>query len=219
MKIGIIGPGRIGGNIARQAVRAGHEVILSFARDLAALHALAADLGASAVVGTPVQAVVEADITILSVPWRVVDTALAEAGSLAERIIVDTTNQGSEAHPSGFPTAAAYNASRMPGARYLKSFNTLTAAFQAAVADRGPDARVVQWIAGDDAQAVEILASLVRDLGYAPVELGGIEDCGVMESPRRPGAVYGEEYRLAEALAVVEAVRAGRPIAATPTYS
>lgn len=38
-------------------------------------------------------------------------------------------------------------------------------------------------------------------------------------SPRRHGAVYGEEYRQAEAFAVVEAVRAGRPIPPTPTYA
>jgi hypothetical protein len=40
-----------------------------------------------------------------------------------------------------------------------------------------------------------------------------------MEAPRRAGAVYGEEWRLPEALAVVEAVRAGRPIPETPSYT
>jgi 8-hydroxy-5-deazaflavin:NADPH oxidoreductase len=40
----------------------------------------------------------------------------------------------------------------------------------------------------------------------------------VMEAPRRAGAVYGEEYRREDALAVVEAVRAGRPIPPTPQY-
>ena len=41
---------------------------------------------------------------------------------------------------------------------------------------------------------------------------------GVMEAPRREGAVYGEEYREPEARAVVEAVRAGEPIPPTPAY-
>jgi hypothetical protein len=40
-----------------------------------------------------------------------------------------------------------------------------------------------------------------------------------MEAPRRPGAVYGEEYRPADGRAVAEAVRAGRPIPPTPVYS
>jgi hypothetical protein len=58
----------------------------------------------------------------------------------------------------------------------------------------------------------------VRDAGYAPVVLGGTADCALMEAPRRDGAVYGEEYRPAEAEAVVAAVRAGRPIPAAPAY-
>jgi 8-hydroxy-5-deazaflavin:NADPH oxidoreductase len=40
----------------------------------------------------------------------------------------------------------------------------------------------------------------------------------VMEAPRRPGAVYGEEYRAADAQAVADAVRAGREIPPTPRY-
>lgn len=40
-----------------------------------------------------------------------------------------------------------------------------------------------------------------------------------MEAPRRPGAVYGEEYHESDARAVVEAVRAGRPIPRTPVYA
>jgi hypothetical protein len=39
-----------------------------------------------------------------------------------------------------------------------------------------------------------------------------------MEAPRRAGAVYGEEYRKAEADAVVAAVRAGQPIPPPPVY-
>ena len=57
-----------------------------------------------------------------------------------------------------------------------------------------------------------------RQAGYVPVDLGGTDGCEVMEAPRRPGAVYGEEYRLADTEAVVEAVRAGRPIPPTPRY-
>ncbi len=57
---------------------------------------------------------------------------------------------------------------------------------------------------------------LIADAGYAPVDLGRNEDAAVMEAPRRPGAVYGEEYRLPDAEKVVEAVRAGREIPPTP---
>ena len=57
---------------------------------------------------------------------------------------------------------------------------------------------------------------LIADAGYAPVDLGANADAAVMEAPRRPGAVYGEEYRLPDAEKVVEAVRAGEEIPPTP---
>jgi hypothetical protein len=40
-----------------------------------------------------------------------------------------------------------------------------------------------------------------------------------MDAPRRSGAVYGEEYRAADAAAVAEAVRAGHEIPPTPLYT
>jgi predicted dinucleotide-binding enzyme len=217
MKLGIIGAGNIGGNIARRAALAGYDVTVSFARNRSSLTALAAEIGGAA--GEPADAA-GADLVMLSVPWSVIDEALAHAGSLEGRIVIDTTNQfgrGGALDLNG-QTAARYNADRMPGAAYTKSFNTLTSAFQASVATRTGDDRVVQWIAGDDARAKSAVAELVESAGYVPVDLAGIDGCTVMEAPRRAGAVYGEEYRQPDAAVVVQAVRAGRPIPPTPAY-
>jgi 8-hydroxy-5-deazaflavin:NADPH oxidoreductase len=134
--------------------------------------------------------------------------------------VIDTTNQyGSVSLPAEGATAAEHNAARMPGARYTKSFNTLTSAFQAEAAFRPEAERVVQWVCGDDVAAKQVVMGLVDDAGYAPVDIGRNEDAAVMEMPRRPGAVYGEEYRLPDAEKVVEAVRAGREIPSTPSYA
>jgi 8-hydroxy-5-deazaflavin:NADPH oxidoreductase len=219
VKVGFIGAGRIGGNTARLLAAAGHETKLSFARDPARLPDLAEEIGRGASVGDPAEAVRFGDVVIFSVPWSAIPTALERAGDLGGKIVVDTTNQFGSGHmPVPGQTAAQFNAARMPGARYTKSFNTLTAAFQAEAAGRiGPD-RVVQWICGDDVDAKELVARLVDDAGFIPVDLGGTAGCDVMEAPRRPGAVYGEEYRRRDAAAVVEAVRAGRPIPPTPQY-
>jgi 8-hydroxy-5-deazaflavin:NADPH oxidoreductase len=217
MRLGIIGAGHIGGNIARRAALAGYDVTVSFARDRASLDTLAAEIGATA--GEPAQAAA-AGLVVLSVPWAVIDQALAQAGSLAGRVVIDTTNQfgrGVAASLNG-RTAARHNADRIPGASCTKCFNTLTAGFQAAAATRTGDDRVVQWIAGDDPAAKAAVAELVQACGYIPVDLAGIDGCGVMEAPRRPGAVYGEEYRKTDADTVVAAVRAGRPIPPTPAY-
>jgi len=77
---------------------------------------------------------------------------------------------------------------------------------------------VVQWLCGDDAEAKAVVAGLITDAGFMPVDLGGTADAAVMEAPRRRGAVYGEEYRERDARAVVDAVREGRPIPPTPSY-
>jgi predicted dinucleotide-binding enzyme len=195
MRIGVIGAGRIGGNAARLFRQARHEVFLSFSRDAEKLRALADGLGAS--YGSPGEAVAFGEVVMLSVPWRTVDDALAQAGSLDGKIVIDTTNQfgpqGVEQLPEGL-TAAQLNQRRMPGARLVKAFNTLTAGFQAEAAGRtGPD-RVVMFMCGDDPGAKDVVARLIDDAGFTPVDLGGLGDATPMEAPRRPGAVYGEEY-------------------------
>jgi 8-hydroxy-5-deazaflavin:NADPH oxidoreductase len=219
VKIGIIGTGRIGGGIARQLAGAGHELRLSFSRDRGKLEDLANELGPAASVGTPAEAVDFGEVVVISVPWSVLPQALEQAGSLAGKIVIDTTNQfGAPPLPPEGETAAHFNAARMPGARYTKSFNTLTSAFQAEAAGREGEERVVQWLCGDDAEATEIVAGLIASAGFVPVDLGGTAECSVMEAPRRAGAVYGEEYRLTDAEAVVDAVRSGRAIPPTPQY-
>jgi predicted dinucleotide-binding enzyme len=218
MKVGIIGAGRIGGGIARQLTGAGHEVLLSFSRDPQSLADLAAELGPDATTGSPAEAVAFGEIVVLSVPWSTLPQALEQAGPLDGKIVIDTTNQfGAPPLPADGQTAANFNASRMPGARYTKSFNTLTSAFQAETAGRKGDDRVVQWLCGDDAEAKQLVAGLIEDAGFAPVDLGGTAGCAVMEAPRRPGAVYGEEYRAADVQAV-EAVLQGRTIPPAPHY-
>ena len=220
MRIGIIGAGHIGGNIAHFLAGAGHEVTVSFSREPGSLERLAAEIGPNASAASPAAAVSASEVVVLSVPWPVIDEALSAAGPLAGKVIIDTTNQfgaGAERIPAG-QTAAQFNQARMPGARYTKAFNTLTAAFQRAAATRNGDSRVVQWLCGDDAEAKAIVAALITEAGFVPVDLGGNADAAVMEAPRRQGAVYGEEYRRADARAVVDAVREGRPIPPTPSY-
>lgn len=217
MQVAVVGAGRIGGNIARLLAAAGHDVTVSFSRDERALEAFAREIGATA--ASPAEAVASAEVVVISVPWSAIPQALEQAGPLAGKIVIDTTNQfGAGPMPDPGQTAASFNAARMLGARYTKSFNTLTSAFQAAAASRPAEQRVVQWICGDDEEAKRVVCGLIKQAGYEPVDLGGNDGCGVMEAPRRPGAVYGEEYRLPDARAVAEAVGQGRPIPPTPSY-
>jgi predicted dinucleotide-binding enzyme len=102
MKVGIIGAGRIGGGIARQLVGAGHEVLLSFSRDPQSLAALAAEIGPSATTGGPAEAAGFGEVVVISVPWSTLPQAIEQAGSLAGKIVIDTTNQfGGPPLPAG----------------------------------------------------------------------------------------------------------------------
>src|SRR4051794_27259054 len=182
MRIGIVGAGHIGGNCARRFVLSGkHEVMLSFSRDPRSLASFAQELGEKAGTGTPQEAVRFGDVVVFSVPWDIIPDALRQAGPLAGKIVIDTTNQfGSIALPARGQTAAEFNSARMPGARYTKSFNTLTARFQSETAERPNDKKIVQWMCGDDEQAKEIVGGLIEDAGYIPIDLGGTHGCQVM---------------------------------------
>jgi 8-hydroxy-5-deazaflavin:NADPH oxidoreductase len=219
MRIGIVGAGRIGGNCARQFAKGGHEVKLS-GRDPSKLEPLADEIGDAASVGTPAEAAEFGEVVVFAVPWDGFDDAVTSAGDLSGKIIIDTTNQyGSSEMPAEGQTGASFHAARVDGARYTKSFNTLTAAFQAETAFRPEAERVVQWVCGDDVAAKQVVMGMIDDAGYAPMDFGRNEDAAVMEAPRRPGAVYGDEYRLPEAEKVVQAVQSGEPIPPAPDYS
>jgi predicted dinucleotide-binding enzyme len=222
MRIGVVGSGRIGGNAARLFGSAGHDVFLSFSRDPDRLQELAATIGDRAQAGQVSDAVAFADVVLLSVGWALVPAALAEAGSLEGKVVIDTTNQfgpgGVEPIPDGL-TAAQFNQRRMPGARLAKAFNTVTAGFQASEAGRPADRRAVLFYCGDDPDAKQAASSLIEDAGFAPADLGGLADAGPMEAPRRAGALYGEEYRADDASAAIAALRAGRPLPPTPRYN
>ena len=182
------------------------------------MSAQAEEIGARA--GTPAEAAAFGDVVILAVPWPLIGDAIAQAGSLDGKVVIDTTNPfgpGGWEIPEG-RTSTQVNQERLPGAKVVKSFNTLTAGFQQEAAGRTGDARVAMFLAGDDAEAKAVVAGLVEDAGFDPVDTGAAADSTILEAPRRAGAVYGEEYRSAEARAAVDAARAGLPIPPTPDY-
>src|SRR3954463_10942054 len=188
MRVGVIGAGRIGGGAARLLACAGHDVLLAFSRDDARLRELAADIGTSAQVGTPADAAAFGDVVIISVPWPAIDDAIAQAGSLDGKVVIDTTNpfgSGGWEGPEG-RTTTQVNQERLAGAKVVKSFNTLTAGFQLQAAGRTGTDRVAMFLAGDDAEAKQIVSRLIDDAGFDPVDAGTAAESGILEAPRRP---------------------------------
>src|SRR5262249_6582007 len=162
----------------------------SFSRDPASLQELAAEIGGNASRATPAEAAAVADGGGVSLPWGTLGGAPAQAGSPGGQSRVGTPHpgraapaaaEGGTAGAAEGETAAQFNAARMPGARYTKSFNTLTSAFQAEAAGREGDSQVVQWLCGEDEDAKQVVAGLIKDAGFVPVDLGGTATCAVME--------------------------------------
>jgi len=166
MRIAIVGAGRIGGTVARSWSRAGHDVLISFSRHRAQLAARAAELGDHVTAAAPAHAVAEADVVMLAVPWDAIDQALAEAGPLAGRVVIDTTNRfGAGPGPLGGQTVTRFNSARMPGARYVRAFNTLTSRFQADASRRRGDERAALFLCGDYPAAKRTVSTLIEDAG------------------------------------------------------
>lgn len=217
MRIGVIGAGHIGKNLARLLAGAGHDVVISFSRDPDGLARIAEEIGAAA--GSPREAAAFGEVVVLAVPWDLVDDALALAGgpeALAGTVVVDTTNQFGRVDGAfgvldlGGVSAAAHNAAKAPGARWTKAFNTLTAGFQRSAAGRtGPD-RVVMFYATDDDAAAPVVARLITDAGFAPVRTGTLARTEVGHQEPK-GDLYGEEFHHDDATALVTRLRGTPP--------
>jgi 8-hydroxy-5-deazaflavin:NADPH oxidoreductase len=216
-RIGIIGSGNIGGNLARFLASAGHDVTVSFSQSQAKLDALAAATGARA--ATPAAAADHGEVIVLSVPWTVVDTALAQAGgadTLAGKIVLDTTNQFGRVGGRfgvldlGGRSAAETNAAKVPQAAWVKAFNTLTAGFQASSSGRTGPEQVVMFYATSSPGAAGTAEALITDAGFDPVATGTLARTDVGHQEPK-GDLYGEEFHHDDAIAAVRHLRGTLP--------
>jgi predicted dinucleotide-binding enzyme len=179
MRFGTIGAGNIAQAVARHAVAAGHDVVISNSRGPETLADLAAELGATA--GT-VEEAASAEIVLLASPWSAVDAILEGLPDWDGRILVDATNAFISFSPMqvadfGDSTSSEHVASLAPGAHVIKAFNTLFARFIAA--DPRHDAgRQLLFYAGDDADAKARFGAFVDAFGFAPVDVGPLHDGG-----------------------------------------
>ena len=199
MKIGFIGAGAVAQSIARSAIQAGHEVLLSARRGPQALGDVVAGLGPNASADT-VQEVARLELVVLAVPWLQVPSALGGLPNWAGRILVDTTNPFTQLEPElvladlGGTGASEIVAAHAPEARVVKAFNAIRMEHY----DKGPkfhDGKRVIFVSGDDKDAKAVVIGLVNDFGYAPVDLGGLVSGGRMQ--QAGGPIAGRDWVVA----------------------
>jgi predicted dinucleotide-binding enzyme len=180
VRIGIIGAGMIGSTVAKLWADAGHELRLA-SRHPDDLKPLVAKLGPRASAGTAADAAAFGEVVMLTVPLKAIpDLARDLAPLLAGKIVVDTGNAyanrdgeiAAEAtrHPGG---SAGWAAAQFPNVHWVKAFNTVYYKTLDSQAHRAGD-RVGIPLAGDDADAMDLAAGLVRDAGFDPVLVGGL---------------------------------------------
>ncbi|WTF82250.1 NAD(P)-binding domain-containing protein [Streptomyces sp. NBC_01594] len=180
MKIGTIGAGTVALAFARQALAAGHQVVLSNSRGPASLQPLVAELGRGASTGTREEAA-SAEMVLLAVPWPLIPQALAGLPAWDGRILIDATNQFTSLTPAvvadlGNTTGSEFVARLAPGARVVKALNTLFAEY--INTPRRAAGRVVLFHAGDDAAAKTEVATLAEEFGFIPLDVGDLRNGG-----------------------------------------
>ncbi len=168
MKIGIIGKGKAGKALGAGLERAGHEIMYGH-RDPKERVADAAEFG---------------EVLILAVPFsQVKDTVEEMEGKGKGKAIIDVTN----AVGPGLTLAIGWNTSgaeelqkMIPEAKVVKAFNYAFAINQSTGTVKGR--RLSAFVAGDDAEAKRMAMNLARDIGFDPIDSGGLVNARYLES-------------------------------------
>ncbi|MFF2847377.1 NADPH-dependent F420 reductase [Streptomyces sp. NPDC058001] len=220
--LGLIGSGNIGTTVARLAVAAGIDVVLSNSRGPETLAETVAGLGERARAATPEEAARAGDWVVVSIPMGAYRKLPAAA--LAGKVMLDTSNYYPvrdghiEVLDSGKTTPSELVQEHLDGAKLVKAFNNITDYHISALA-RPADAadRAALPIAGDDPQAKASAADLISRLGFDTVDAGPLAESWRFDPETDPYVwPYHADPDAARAgfVKTIEAIRSGSP---TPT--
>lgn len=178
VKIGVIGSGNVGTALGRVWANAGHQVMFS-SRNLDHDKQLAASIGANAHAGSPNEAAAFGEVLLFAVPYGALpELGKALGGSIKGKVVIDACNpfpqrDGEIANRAREKGAGFVSAELLPGARIVRAFNAVGAG-RMGQAHEEPG-HTGMPIAGDDKAAVEIASRLIREIGFEPVLVGGLD--------------------------------------------
>jgi NADPH-dependent F420 reductase len=179
MKIGIIGAGNVGSALATASATSGHAVTIS-SSTVEDAKSTASQVGSGArVAASNREAVADAEIVILAVPFDAVNGIVSELGSdLDGKILVDVTNRFAP-EQLGAPSNAELIQEMAPKARVVKAFNTVFASNQAVAQVEG--VQLDGFVACDDQAAKEQTLQFVSSLNYRPIDAGPLAMARALE--------------------------------------
>lgn len=189
MSYAIIGFGEIGQAIAKAFAREGIEVSVATTRDPESFAADAAAIGPTIIPKTLADAL-QADMLFLAVRFESHAEVAKALPSWEGKTLVDVTNTyGVSEEELGGPSSSRVVAEAFAGARLVRGFNHLVAAVLARDPSVHGGRRVVFLASDDDAAAAEV-GALAEHLGFAPIQLGGLSEGGLLVQTR--GTHWGQ---------------------------
>ena len=197
MRIGIIGAGNIGGTLARRLTELGHEVSIANSRGPESLTALAKETGAKPV--TVEQAARAGDVIIVTIPEKNVrDLPKGLFDGVPDTVVVVDTGNYYPRNRDGLiqEIESGKTESRWVSERLnrpvVKAFNNIRSPrLGAGGKPRGAPGRIALPVAGDDPRAKGVVLRLVEDLGFDPIDAGGLDESW-RQQPGTP--VYGADF-------------------------
>lgn len=182
MSYAIIGFGRIGQALAQAFARKNMNVTVASRRPAEALAPQARAIGPT-IAARSLQKALEADTIILAIPFGEHGEVAKALPSWQGKTVIDATNALVALEDlEGLPSSA-FLARAFTGARLVKGFNHLVAASLATDPAVDGGHRVV-FLSSDDEDAIAPVANLARQLGFAPVDLGKLDEGGALVHAR-----------------------------------
>nr|MDT0660213.1 NAD(P)-binding domain-containing protein [Micromonospora sp. DSM 115978] len=211
MRIGVIGAGQVGATVARLFSAAGHQVAIANSRGPQTLRGLAVELGGRVHPVPAPEAAAFGDLMVVAVPvgrYRELPT-----DGPAGRTVIDTGNYYPQ-RDGHLPeldrvTSSELLQARLPDAYVIKAFNAMRAAH---LAEYGRQSSA-EWryaipVSGDDPAAKRRVLDLVEQVGFEPVDAGGLAEGGRRHQPGTPA--YGADLSGADLRALLRPVPEGR---------
>ena len=200
MNIGIIGTGKIGGTLAEKLAAAGHDVAIANAHGPHSLEDKARSLGENVCAMTVDEAARHGEVVIVSIPFG--DYRSLPPEPLRGKIVVDTGNYYPD-RDGHFPeldgdrtTSTELVADHLQGARVVKAFNAVRWTVLKEEGTPQGAGRLAMPLAGDDAEAKRVVADLIDQVGFDPVDAGDLAHGGRLIQPGAP--VYVAHMSAAE---------------------
>ncbi len=181
MKIGFIGSGNIGSNLARLAIKHGNNVIMSNSRSPETLRNLISDLGSHSKAAWAKEAAKEGEIVVVTIPLK--NYLQVPVEPLKNKIVIDTMNYypSRDGHiqslDNGKTTTSELLQAHLPNSKVVKAFNSIMAGdlLSTSLPKNSLNRRALP-IAGNDKEAKKEVGRIINDFGFDVYDVGPLPE-------------------------------------------